>query len=773
MKTCGFNLDGNRYLVRDVHALDAADADLWNDHMGVQMDHRGRVLSAGFIQPNMTAYSGPLRTFYLRDEASHRLWSVPFEPIQAEPDEFEFSAGQADLQWTVVLDGIATHLRLVVPRGDNVELWTVTVSNRSRAKRRLSLFAYLPVGRRSFLAQRAYFDPRLGGAIHEFFDYYAKLEDYYRIKTMANVVFCASDPKPRDWELGIAAFHGGQGLHRPAQLEQRRLRSGRHPFEASNEETANIFQYPLSLNPGQSKELRFVFGPAARVADARRLAARYLRPGAMDKALREAERFLARHTAGLRIETPDRDFDYFINHWQSRRALMLVRTQRFNLAPQGRNVIQDAMGGVYVDPQSSRDWFLRIWAHQHTNGWLPHGMPFAPGVNQVPINSIPHKDINSWGPVVLSFYMAETGDFAILDERIPFADKPTRSASLHEHISRGLRWLLNDRTKRGLCRLGQGDWNDPLNMAGMGEKGESVWLSEALSLALDTWAKVEGHRGNKGQAGTWRREAAAMRCAINRYAWNGRWYTRGFKDNGEPFGTPADREGKIFLNSQSWALMCGAADRGKTAACIRAVERLLMTPSGPMKLAPAYTRMDESIGKLSQKIPGWNENGAIYCHAATFYAYALYVAREPDRAFDALRRLLPGYRDHTLERAGQLPIYIPNFYLGDPMGRRAGASSHAPNTGTASWYYRTAIAMLLGVRAEFDGLRIDPQLPRHWKRTRIQRSWRGAEFDIVMRRDKACRSTLVRLDDSILQNGLIGPQQPGSRHVVRVTLPGT
>jgi cellobionic acid phosphorylase len=571
--------------------------------------------------------------------------------------------------------------------------------------------------------------------------------------------------------LSVASFLGGRGPHRPVQLEQRRLRSGRHPFEAANEETANIFQYTLPLNPGQSRELRFVFGPAATPADARRLATRYLRPGAIDRALRDAERFIAAHTAGLRIETPDRDFNHFINHWQSRRSLMLVRTQRFNLAPQGRNVIQDAMGGVYVDPQSSRDWFLRIWAHQHTNGWLPHGMPFAPGVSQVPINSIPHKDINSWGPVALSFYMAETGDFTILDAKIPFADQPGKSASLYAHITLGLKWLLSDRTKRGLCRLGQGDWNDPLNMAGMGEKGESVWLSQALSLALDTWADVCAHRGETAQAKRWRRAAAQMRQAINRYAWNGRWYTRGFKDNGQPFGTPADREGRIFLNSQSWALMCGAANRRQTAACIRAVERHLMTPCGPMKLAPPYTRMDETIGKLSQKIPGWNENGSIYCHAATFYAYALFTVRQPDRAFDTLRRLIPGYKDHTLQRAGQLPLYIPNFYLGDPMGRRAGASSHAPNTGTASWYYRTAIAMLLGVRAEFDALRIDPQLPRHWKHARVQRAWRGAKFDIVIRRVAGLRATEISLDGRRLRDNRIPCQPAGSQHKIIVNLP--
>ena len=80
-------------------------------------------------------------------------------------------------------------------------------------------------------------------------------------------------------------------------------------------------------------------------------------------------------------------------------------------------------------------------------------------------------------------------------------------------------------------------------------------------------------------------------------------------------------------------MICGAAD-GEQTACTRAVEKKLMTPSGPMTLAPAYSGMREDVGKLTQKIPGWNENGSVYCHAATFYAYAMFCAREPEKAFE-------------------------------------------------------------------------------------------------------------------------------------------
>lgn len=768
---CSFSPDGTRYHVRDVHALDVADADLWNDRLAIQIDQRGRVLANGFLQPNMTAYADPLRCMYVRDEADGAFWSAPFDPVQQEPEAFDFSVGAADLQWSNTTRGIATEMTLVIPPDDLVEVWSVTVSNRSRRRRALSLYSYLPVGRRSLLTQRAVFRPGMKGAIHEHFDYYVKVEDLYRIRERANIVFCCSDTAPAAWELSRADFAGGRGLHDPAQLHQPRLGCPRHEWATANEDTVNVFQYRLTLAPGASRTVRFAFGPAHSAQEAAKVAAKYLRRGGQERALAAAQSVLARHAPTVRVETPDRDFDHFINHWQSRRSLILVRTLRHCMAPQGRNAIQDAMGGVYVDPASSRHWFTRIWTHQHRNGWLPHGMPFAPGVAQVPINSIPHKDINSWGPGALHFYIAETGDAAILDEPIPFADEPKQSATLYEHLALGLEWLLGDRTPRGLCRIGQGDWNDPLNMAGQREKGESIWLSQALALSLDLWAEVGARRGDRKRAARFRREAAAVRRAINRHAWNGRWYTRGFTDDGEAFGTPAWREGKIYLNSQSWSIIAGVASPAQRRALIRSVERLLMTPAGPMVLGPPFTSFDARIGKLTQKIPGWNENGSVYCHAATFYAYALFAAGEADRGFDALRRLLPGYKDNTLRRTGQLPLYIPNFYRGADAGPKAGRSSHAPNTGTASWYYRTAIAMLLGVRAELDGLRLDPRLPSRWKRARVWRRWRDADFDIAIARRRGVKSVTVWLDGERLRDNLIPVQPAGSKHEVRVDLP--
>ncbi len=763
----GFEDDGKRYVVRDVHLIESADADLWNDRMYVQVDHRGQCRQAWFLQPNQTQYAQPLRCVYLRDDDTGQIWSAPFDPVQAEPDEFEFSAGLADLRWRVVFDELEVTLQLALPRRDTVELWSASVRNTGRRKRHVSVYGFFPVGSIGALTHTAQWDAKLNGMVHKYFPYYVRWEDYYELRKLRNNVVCLCDTKPTSVETNLNRFLGGLGLHNPKQLSNKRLGGS----AAYHEPSAAVLQFSRTLHAGNDVTVRFVFGPARDRQAMNRLKRRYLREGGMDRAVRRAYRFLESHSPAVRVTLPDEPLQHYLNHWQPRRALMLGRTVRLTACPQGRNAIQDAMGAVYTNPGDARKWFGRIWAHQNADGWLPHGMPMHPKADIMPITRIPHRDTNVWGPLALKFYLAETGDRDALHERIPFADEGT--GTLYEHICKGLEWLLRDRSERGLSHLGQGDWNDPLNMAGRYDKGESVWLTEALAVALSDWADVAEFADDPARASRYRKLAEECRAAVNEHAWTGRWYARGTTDEGEWFGTPDQnrRAGKIFLNAQSWALMAHLADEDRQKALLRSVDRRLMTPAGPMTLAPAFTDMDEAIGKITQKAPGTGENGSVYCHAVTFYAYALLASGHAQRGYDMLRNLLVGTRDNPIDRAGQLPLYVPNYFRGTPSGASAGSSSHSPNTGTSAWYYRTAIAMLLGVRGELDGLRIDPRIPDEWKSASVWRKWRDAEFDIDIKRSKKVKSAQVLLDGQPQADNLIPPQPAGSKHHVIVLLP--
>ena len=763
--TSCFTPDGTGYLVLDPHLVDRADAYLWNDEMFMQMDHRGRC-QAWYMQPNLTSYAGGMRCFYVKDEETGEFWSVPFEPVKAEAEAFEFYLSREYLAWLVVKNGVEVMLRVVIPREDVAELWTVSVRDLTGKRRKLSVYSYFPIESARAMAWDARFDEKLGGMSYHAFPYYVKVDDYYKLRTLRNETMCVPDVAPTAWEMSAADFVGEGSLACPDALQRKRLANG---YE-KQEPVACVFQWARTLQAGEAWTVNLVLAPAHDRAEMLRLKRKYLAPGAIDKAFAKVQAFYAKYEPAYRVETPDEDFNAYMNVWLPFQNLMNGRALRFNMDACGRNIIQDSMGIVLNDPASARRNFLVTWSQQDADGWLPHSVKMVPEAETSPINTIPHRDMNVWGPYTLYFYLVETGDLGVLEEKLPFSDDATE-ATLYEHINRGLEWLLADRTKRGLSRIGEGDWNDPLNMAGWQNKGESVWLTQALAYALDVWAEVAEQIDDAERAKRYRKEAEACRKAINKHCWDGEWYMRGTTDAGRRFGVKGDKEGIIFINSQSWAIICGAATGERVDTLMGSVRKRLMTKSGPMTLAPAFTKMHEDIGKICIKQSGTGENGSVYCHAATFLAWGLYGVRRAEEAFGILRLLLTNWGTNTMARSGQVPTYIPNQFFGVAMGKHEGKSSHSAMTGTTAWWQRTALTMLLGVRAEWEGLRIDPQLPAAWKHARVQREFRGAQFDIAIRRHRGVEGVQVWLDGVELTGNLVPVQPAGSKHEVTVVVP--
>ncbi len=756
----GFTENGRRFVLREPTRVRLANTDLWNDQMCLNIDHRGGCSTKGRI------YASDRRHFYVRDDDTMRFWSSPYDPVQVAPEEFEFAPGVGDVRWRVVTDGLELTTQVVVPRDDFGEVWTARLRNASGRPRNVSLITYLPIGRIGHLRDVGWYDEAVQGVIHNFFWWWCKIEDYFATKDEKYNIVCLSDRRPDSYEVDMNAFLGWGGPACPDALQEKELRCR----ESHGDPTVAAFQFSLSLDADEEEQFQFFLGPAKDRSDMDRLRQDYLGNGCPQAVCNEVTADLDEYAGAIQIKTPDPDFDAYVNHWLPRRLLFMGRTMRMSAAAQARNAIQDMIGLTYTAPALTRQRLLKIWSFQYADGWMPHGLPFKEGAKLHGILEIPHRDLNVWGPMTLSVYTGETGDIAVLDETVPFAES-TESAPLYDHICRGLEWLLADRTERGLARIGQGDWNDPLNMAGRHGHGESFWLTEALAYSLDIWAEFADHRSDTTRAARYRREADACRRAVNEHGWDGAWYARGTRDDGSLFGVSANAEGRIFLNAQGWAFICGAADTSTVDTCINSVREQLDTPSGPMTLTPAFAEMDEGIGKLSMKAPGSSENGSVYCHAAVFYAYGLFSVGRSKEAWRVLRTLLTGNETNTINRSGQLPLYIPNLYRGTAAGPTAGQSSHAANTGTAPWYYLTVVTKLFGMQPDFDGLRFLPELPPDWDRAEVNRTWRGASFDITFIADKKAEEVEVELDGKPLPDNCVPPQQNGTTHAVTVRCP--
>lgn len=779
--------NGARFELLTPTAMPRSAGFLWNQKMMIQVNCRGYVV-AQFMQPEPAKYTyapnleaktfmqpeqpyyahHPGRFVYIKDEVTGELFSAPYEPVRAKLDRFVFSVGKSDIRWTVEHLGIRVEMTLSLPQDDVVELWQINVTNLTDQPRQISVYPYMPIGYMSWMNQSAQYREDLGGIVATCVTPYQKVADYFKNRHFKDKTYFLHDRKPSAFETAREAFEGEGGLHNPTGVGQTTLGNG----DALYETPAAVLQYRLALQPKQEEQYRFLLGPAFDEQEIDNVRKRYFADEQFAQSRAEAEAYVAQGRGALTIATPDEHLNHFVNHWLPRQVFYHGDVNRLSTDPQTRNYIQDNMGMSYINPAVTRAAFLHALSQQESNGAMPDGILLTREAELKYINQIPHTDHCVWLPVCLQAYLDETNDYSLLDEAVPgWEDGITRTA--FERITQAMRWLLSARDERGLSYIAQGDWCDPMNMVGYKGKGVSGWLSVATAYALNLWAGICQQRGQADLAEEFRVGADAVNQAVNTHLWDGQWYGRGITDDGAVFGIAKDKEGRIFLNPQSWAILAGTADPTKTTAMIEAIAAQLETPYGVMMLAPAYTAMRDDVGRVTQKYPGSAENGSVYNHAAIFYVYSLYAIEDSDRAYRLIRQMLCGPNDADYLQRGQLPVYIPNYYRGAyyQHPRTAGRSSQLFNTGTVSWVYRCLVEGLFGLKGTPEGLLIAPQLPSDWPSAHVTRHFRGATFQVSYRRDSAVKTATIQVDGVMLNGRCITAVQAGQNYTVEVVLP--
>ena len=388
-----------------------------------------------------------------------------------------------------------------------------------------------------------------------------------------------------------------------------------------------------------------------------------------------------------------------------------------------------------------------------------------------------------WLAFVTIRYLKETGDLSVLDEPIPYLDEPP--APLADHIERAFERVFERTSPRGLPYIGAGDWNDGLSALGLEERGESVWLAQFLAGLLADWAHVHGllagrrraaALGNSGddtanerpgRAAELLAHRQALVAAVNEHGWDGGWYRRATRDDGSWIGSAGNREGRIYLNPQTWAILADVAPPERVRTCLAAVREHLLTPAGALLLAPAYETPDETIGYITRYAPGLRENGGVYTHAATWAIAAAAKARDAEFVGQLLAAIDPTTKDPDHYWAE--PYVLPGNVDGpaSPLHGRAGWTWY---TGAAAWLPQVISEWVLGVRPTWEGLRFDPCLPPSWQRAHLRRPWRGAVVDVSIERSATLRDgeVEVRLDGAPLPGATLNKVDDGAEIAVEV-----
>ncbi|MCX5680775.1 MAG: hypothetical protein NT079_00530, partial [Candidatus Omnitrophica bacterium] len=366
-----------------------------------------------------------------------------------------------------------------------------------------------------------------------------------------------------------------------------------------------------------------------------------------------------------------------------------------------------------------------------------------------PHKFLPNKDHPVWLTVTVSSYVKETGDKSILFEKVSYLkDKWVRGwdidphwkggsredgrGTVLEHIEKNLTFTFNDTGERGLPKIGHADWNDAIDAAGIKHKGESVWLAQALVRSLKILAELCDYLGEHGKKEKYLKMADVMDKRVNEKCWDGQWYSRGFDDGGQVYGSRKDKEGKIFINTQAWAILSGVAKGKRLRTVLKSVDQYLNGCHGLALFYPAFTSWVKRLGRISMFSEGTKENAAVFCHAATFMAVAYAMCGCGNKAYEAMKKIMPNAQK-DMELYKTEPYAYAEYLVGPENPYRYGEGAFTWITGTAGWSFMAATEWVLGAHREFNGLRIDPSIPRQWKECSIRRLFRGSVYDIQIK----------------------------------------
>jgi len=262
-----------------------------------------------------------------------------------------------------------------------------------------------------------------------------------------------------------------------------------------------------------------------------------------------------------------------------------------------------------------------------------------------------------------------------------------------------------------------------------------------------------------------------MRDRVNAHGWDGAWYIRYFDADGSPIGSSRNSEGQIFTNGQSWPVIAGYAPPERARRALDSVYERLNTSKGIKLSTPGYNGYDREKGGVTTYPPGAKENGGIFLHANPWVMIAETLLGNGDRAFEYYHQINPVAKNDHIDEFECEPYVYPQNILGDEHPQ-FGLARNSWLSGTASWSYQAGTQYILGVRPTYDGLLIDPCIPRAWDGFRVTRVFRGATYVITVHNpahvSKGVQSVL--LDGQPLAGQVISLCEDGQRHTVEVTL---
>jgi N,N'-diacetylchitobiose phosphorylase len=698
---------------------------------------------------NSVPMDRPGRYVYIRDDADGDYWSASWQPVGKPLDQYhtECRHGLGYTRFTSTYKGIRSNYRVFVPVDQPVEIWELEVENTGDRPRELSLFAYAEwcfwdITQDLTNFQYILYTCRMAYE-NDIVDYSIALWPWSEPKGfLASTLPVASFDTDRDYFIGRYRHEGN-----PVALElgecSRSIAVGGTPCGA--------VQNKITLKPGEKRRACYVVGVGDAKTVGQEVKRAYSDPAKVEQKFAEVRDYWTKRLGKYTCKTPSSEVNSMVNVWnqyQSQTTFNWSRSGSFNEAGGRdglgyRDSFQDCLGVLHSIPELARKKVIELLRGQYQDGSAMHHMPQPHQWKQGSHNLSPHgvySDDHLWMLVTIPAYLRETADFALLDEVVPFAE--AGQASVYEHMRRALDFSHAHRGPHGLLLGMVADWNDCLNLKGQGESMFSTFLYYRGLVEFITLAKRLSRGADVQHFEQLRKE---IKDAIDRHAWDGKWYLRGYLDSGRKLGGKDSDQAKIFINSQTWSVVSGFATREHGTSAMDSLREYLATDHGIVKNFPAYRRHDAEVGAITSFPPGLKENAGIFCHSNTWAVIAECMLGRGDTAFAFYRSFLPAAKNDDADLYTMEPYVYSQFITGKEHPHHFGRARNSWLTGTATWAMVAVSQYILGVRADYDGLIVDPCIPASWDGYEVTRVYRGATYKIKVSNPRHVSSGVKKL----------------------------
>ena len=463
----------------------------------------------------------------------------------------------------------------------------------------------------------------------------------------------------------------------------------------------------------RKKEIHVLFGISQSCEKAIEVVEQYgSNPEKVQQEFEKAAAYNYEKISSLSIKTPDEKINHIMNNWVKKQADFCI------VGKKGvRDNLQIAVGLLNYRQEKAEEEIIECLRHQFRDG---HAV-----LTWYPYDDTRYSDQPFWIIWSVCELIKETGNLALLEKKTAWQDGG--EATVLEHVKAAVDRLIADKGENGLVKIFFADWNDALNVTD-DEEAESVMLSHQFCLALRELKNLMEYAGDHTYAQFLEEEYKKMKCSINQAAWNGNWYARALSRKGD-IGTKDSKGSKIYLNAQTWAVLADVADDEKLPELLRSVDEMERDFGFPLN-DPPYQIYDAHVGRMSGMLPGLFENGGVYCHATGFKILMDCKVGRASKALQTLKKIMPDSEKNPSSRSGAEPYVFTNCYSTHPG--YYGKSYQSWTTGTSVWCLMGIYEGIMGVKRDYEGLKIVPCFPAEWENAEMTRHFRGADYHIVI-----------------------------------------